>query len=56
MHSPKNKKNGHEKQKQNLNIYKDMVPNPTIKIRKRERGCLHKGLELFKSTKVIDMF
>ena len=38
MHSAKNKKNGHEKQKQNLNIYKDIVPNPTIKIRKRDWG------------------
>ena len=48
----KESKNGHEKQKQNLNIkgYGTKPNNKNKKDRMRPY-CLHRGLELFKSTK-----
>ena len=53
----KESKNGHEKQKQNLNIKGyGTKPNNKNKKERMRPYCLHKGLELFKSTKVIDMF
>ena len=48
----KESKNGHEKQKQNLNIKGyGTKPNNSNKKDRMRPYCLHRGLELFKSTK-----
>ena len=56
MHSPKNQKMG-TKNKSEIRIYKDMVNRFKNQEREKYNLCVnHRGLDLFKSTEVIDMF
>ena len=56
MHSPKNQKMG-TKNKSEIRIYKDMVYQFKNQEREKQDLCVsHIGLDLCKSTEVIDMF